>query len=155
MPLKRSIDWDKIDGGSYLRGIEAIKKLDYLSFNNKITIFVGENGSGKTTMLEAIAVGYGFNPEGGTKNYSFSTYDSHSELCDAIKLSRGIRKPKWGYFLRAEILSFDDGQIHPIDYEDTDSYQKRADLAGTCFALLNPSLSACHAFFNASIIISS
>ena len=64
--------------------------------------FVGENGSGKSTMLEAIAVNYGFNPEGGTKNYSFSTYDSHSELCDAIKLSRGIRKPKWGYFLRAE-----------------------------------------------------
>jgi len=212
-----SIDWDKIDGGSYLREIESIKGLDYLSFNNKITIFVGENGSGKSTMLEAIAVSYGFNPEGGTKNYSFSTYDSHSELCNAIKLSRGIRKPKWGYFLRAEsfynvataeemyakedprgkqehfhershgesflqlvqsnfqggglylldepeaalspqrqltllleivncakedsqfimvthspillgipgaeILSFDDGRIHPIDYEDTDSYQ--------------------------------
>ena len=89
-----SIDWDKIDVGSYLREIEAIKGLDYLSFNNKIAIFVGENGSGKSTMLEAIAVSYGFNPEGGTKNYSFSTYDSHSELCDAIKLSRGIRKPQ-------------------------------------------------------------
>ena len=212
-----SIDWNKVDGGSYLREIEALNGIDYLSFNKKITIFVGENGSGKSTMLEAIAVNYGFNPEGGTKNYSFSTYDSHSELCDAIKLSRGIRKPKWGYFLRAEsfynvataeemyakedprgkqehfhershgesflqlvqsnfqgnglylldepeaalspqrqltllleivncakedsqfimvthspillgipgaeILSFDDGQIHPIDYEDTDSYQ--------------------------------
>ena len=54
------------------------------------------------SMLEAIAVSYGFNPEGGTKNYSFSTYDSHSELCTTIKLSRGIRKPKWGYFLRTE-----------------------------------------------------
>ena len=97
-----SINWDKIDEGSYLRDIEAIKGLDYLAFNKNITIFVGENGSGKSTMLEAIAVRYGFNPEGGTKNYSFSTYDSHSELCDAIKLSRGIRKPKWGYFLRAE-----------------------------------------------------
>ena len=68
-----SIDWDKIDGGSYLREIESIKGLDYLSFNNKITIFVGENGSGKSTMLEAIAVSYGFNPEGGTKNYIFWT----------------------------------------------------------------------------------
>ena len=45
---------------------------------------------------------YGFNPEGGTKNYSFSTYDSHSELHDAIRLSKGIHKPGWGYFLRAE-----------------------------------------------------
>ena len=44
----------------------------------------------------------GFNPEGGTRNYSFSTYDSHSELCNCISLSRGIRKPKWGYYLRAE-----------------------------------------------------
>ena len=92
-----SIDWNKIDGDSYLHGVEAINGLDYLAFNKKITIFVGENGSGKSTMLEAIAVNYGFNPEGGTKNYSFSTYDSHSELCDAIKLSRGIRKPKRGF----------------------------------------------------------
>ena len=53
-------------------------------------------------MLEAIAVAYGFNPEGGTKNYSFSTYDSHSELCNALRLIRGYNKPGWGYFLRAE-----------------------------------------------------
>ncbi len=97
-----SINWDKIDKHSYLREIEAIKDLDYLSFNNNVTIFVGENGSGKSTMLEAIAVNYGFNPEGGTRNYNFSTYDSHSELCEAIRLSRGFKKPAWGYFLRAE-----------------------------------------------------
>ena len=97
-----SIYWNKIERGSYLREIEAFKGLDQLSFHKNITIFVGENGSGKSTMLEAIAVNYGFNPEGGTKNYSFSAYDSHSELCDAIKLSRGYRKPGWGYFLRAE-----------------------------------------------------
>jgi predicted ATPase len=53
-------------------------------------------------MLEAIAVAYGFNPEGGTRNYSFSTYDSHSELCNAIRLARGYKKAGWGYFLRAE-----------------------------------------------------
>ena len=52
--------------------------------------------------LEAIAVAYGFNPEGGTKNYSFSTYDSHSELCDAVRIVKGVRRPKSGYFLRAE-----------------------------------------------------
>lgn len=52
-------------------------------FNKPIIFLVGENGSGKSTLLEAIAVAYGFNPEGGTKNYSFSTYESHSELCEA------------------------------------------------------------------------
>ena len=90
------IDWEEISGGSYLRGIPA------LSFQNNVTFFVGENGSGKSTLLEAIAVCYGFNPEGGTKNYRFSTYDSHSELCDAMTLVKGVGKPGWGYFLRAE-----------------------------------------------------
>ncbi len=97
-----SIDWDKISRGSYLRDIPSIAGVSSLMLHKPITFFVGENGSGKSTLLEAIAVAYGFNPEGGTKNYSFSTYDSHSELCEAIRLIKGIHKPGWGYFLRAE-----------------------------------------------------
>lgn len=96
------IDWNKIGARSYLRNIDALKGLEKLEFRKPITFFVGENGSGKSTLLEAIAISYGFNPEGGTKNYVFSTYDSHSELCDAITISKGYRKPNWGYFLRAE-----------------------------------------------------
>lgn len=97
-----SIDWDKIEPSSYLRKIDAINKIEELAFEKPITFFVGENGSGKSTLLEALAVAYGFNPEGGTKNYSFSTYDSHSQLHEAIRVSKGFRKAKWGYFLRAE-----------------------------------------------------
>ena len=52
-------------------------------------------------MLEAMAIADGFNPEGGTRNYSFSTYDSHSEMHEAIRLSRSA-KARWGYFLRAD-----------------------------------------------------
>ena len=96
------IKWDKIERGSYLRKIAAIKSLDELTFKSPVTFFVGENGSGKSTLLEAVAVAYGFNPEGGTLNYSFSTYDSHSELHDAVRLIRSFNKAKWGYFLRAE-----------------------------------------------------
>lgn len=95
-------NWDKIAENSYLRDIVALQEIESLYFSNAITFFVGENGSGKSTLLEAIAVAHGFNPEGGTKNYLFSTHDTHSELCDAIKLVRGYRKEKWGYFLRAE-----------------------------------------------------
>lgn len=94
--------WDSIAGDSYLRNIEAIKAIDELRFHSPVTFFVGENGSGKSTLLEAVAIACGFNPEGGTKNYSFSTYDSHSELCGALTLIRGYRKAEWGYFLRAE-----------------------------------------------------
>ena len=97
-----TIDWNKIDEYSYLRRISSLAGLDELTFRKPVTFFVGENGSGKSTMLEALAVAYGFNPEGGTRNYNFSTYDSHSELCNAMRLIRGFSKPGWGYFLRAE-----------------------------------------------------
>jgi len=96
------IDWEKIGRGSYLRDIPAICDVERICFTHPVTFFVGENGSGKSTLLEAIAVAYGFNPEGGTRNYNFSTYDSHSELCNAIRLFRGFRRAGWGYFLRAE-----------------------------------------------------
>ena len=96
------IDWEKIDPDSYLRDIPAISGAEQIDFTNPVTFFVGENGSGKSTLLEAIAAAYGFNPEGGTRNYNFSTYDSHSELCRAVRLSRGYRRARYGYFLRAE-----------------------------------------------------
>ena len=96
------INWDQIEQGSYLRGIAAIREVEQIPLTKPVTCFVGENGSGKSTLLEAIAVAYGFNPEGGTRNYNFSTFDSHSELCDAVRLTRGVRRAGWGYFLRAE-----------------------------------------------------
>ena len=96
------MDWDGIGKDSYLWTIPAIAGVERVDFERPVTCFVGENGSGKSTLLEAMAVSYGFNPEGGTKNYSFSTFDSHSELCDSLRLIRGPKKARWGYFLRAE-----------------------------------------------------
>ncbi len=97
-----NINWDRVEDYSYLREIESLRNLSGYEFNKSITVFCGENGSGKSTLLEALAVSYGFNPEGGTKNYSFTTFDSHSSLCDAISLVKGISRPGGGYFLRAE-----------------------------------------------------
>ena len=111
-----TIYWDKIAQCSYLRKIEAINGLEHLEFKKPITFLVGENESGKPTLLETIAVCYGFNPEGGTKNYSFSTYDSHSELCNAMRIEKGIRRAKGGYFLRAE--SFYNVATQEMEYAD-------------------------------------
>ena len=123
---KVNIDWDKIDDSNYLRNIPAIKSLNSLEISNPVTFFVGENGSGKSTLLEAIAVAYGFNPEGGTKNYNFSTYDSHSKLCDALLLVKGYRKANWGYFLRAE--SFYNVATMEEEYEEylSDRYHEKS-----------------------------
>lgn len=97
-----TFDWEKIDPNSYLRGIKALQGVEEIMLSHPVTFFVGENGSGKSTLLEAIAVAHGFNPEGGTKNYAFSTHDTHSELWNAIRVLKGVRREKFGYFLRAE-----------------------------------------------------
>lgn len=97
-----SIDWSKIPEHSYLREISALQSFEELEFPEHITFFAGENGTGKSTLLEAIAVAYGFNAEGGTRNYRFSTYDDVSELSRAIRMKKGFRRPRSSYFFRAE-----------------------------------------------------
>jgi predicted ATPase len=82
--------------------LPAINDLTDLKLHPRVTFIVGENGTGKSTILEAIAVAFGFNPEGGTKNFNFSSNDTHSQLYDYIKLIKGAKTPKDGFFLRAE-----------------------------------------------------
>lgn len=82
--------------------LPVVRALDHLEFHPRVTFFVGENGTGKSTLLEAIAVSLGFNPEGGTRNFNFATRSSHSELHKFIRLAKGVRRPKDGFFLRAE-----------------------------------------------------
>lgn len=92
-------DWNKIDDDSYLKQIEALKDVERLEFKIQSISSLEKNGSGKSTLLEAIAIAHGFNPEGGTKNYVFSTHDTHSELYDAIRVVKGYRRKMGIYFL--------------------------------------------------------
>lgn len=85
-----------------LAAVKALQSVGELLFHPNVTFLVGENGSGKSTLLEAIATAYGFNPEGGTKNFNFSTEATHSELHRSLKLVKGVKKPQDGFFLRAE-----------------------------------------------------
>ena len=97
---------NRLNEDSYLNKLPVIRflaKEKRLSFSSNVTFFVGENGTGKSTLLEAIAVAYGFNAEGGSKNFTFSTNATHSELCQHITLAkRGYAKD--GFFLRAESM---------------------------------------------------
>ena len=104
IPFIRDVifDWDKLEDDCYVKNIDALKRIDQINFHKPITFFVGENGTGKSTLLEAIAIKCGLNPEGGTKNYSFHTHDDYSNLYQAITLIRGVRREEVAYFLRAE-----------------------------------------------------
>ena len=86
----------------YPFSLAAVRHLDVLPLHPRVTYFVGENGSGKSTLLEAIAVSCGFNAEGGTRNFRFGTRTSHSALHEYIRIAKGIRRPKDGFFFRAE-----------------------------------------------------
>lgn len=92
----------EIDSASYPFNIPAVRELGSIEFHPNVTFFVGENGSGKSTVLEDIAVALGFGAEGGTKNVQFRTAESISTLQDSLRLIRGTPKPRDGYFLRAE-----------------------------------------------------
>lgn len=111
-----SVDWEKVEADSYLREIPAIREMGRLDFDRSITFFVGENGTGKSTLTEAIALACGFNPEGGTADYRFSTFDDVSELGRALRVARGYRRPKSGCFFRAE--SFFNVASKAEDYRD-------------------------------------
>jgi predicted ATPase len=84
----------EFDFDSYPFNIPAVRELGNISFHPNVTFFVGENGSGKSTVLEAIAVALGFGPEGGTKNVQFRTVESVSPLHDALRIARGVPQPK-------------------------------------------------------------
>jgi predicted ATPase len=123
--------------GGYLRGIRlerasvpafdgypfsipAVRELDQLDFDPKVTFLIGENGSGKSTLIEAIAIVAGFNAEGGSKNFNFKTRSSESGLQRHLRPIRGVKRPRDGFFLRAESYFNVATEIERLD-EDKDS----------------------------------
>ena len=75
-----------------------------LGLTKGVTFLFGENGSGKSTVVEAVAQAYGLSPEGGSTFSRHSTRETESPLGRALQVQRGLGATKWGFFLRAETM---------------------------------------------------
>lgn len=108
---------------SYLSALPVVAELaklpEGLHFDSRVTFLVGENGVGKSTLIEAVAIAMGFNPEGGTVNFNFHTENTHSELYRYITVSKGTRRHRDGFFLRAESFYNVATNIDEMDREDS------------------------------------
>jgi predicted ATPase len=83
-----------------------------------VTFLVGENGTGKSTLVEAVAVAAGFNAEGGSQNFRFATRATESSLGDSLVLSWGTTRPRTGFFLRAETYYNVATEIERLDRDE-------------------------------------
>lgn len=92
--------------GHWPHTIPAVRQLliDGLTLDPGVTFLVGENGTGKSTLLEAIAVAYGLSPEGGSTGARLTTRATESPLADELLLTRGVGGKRAGFFLRAETM---------------------------------------------------
>jgi predicted ATPase len=111
---ERVRDWD-----AYPFSVTAIRELDELVFRSRICFFAGENGTGKSTLLEAIGAHYGFGREGGNRNFRNDTTESNHSidpLVKALRLSFDQRTGT-GYFLRAESFFNTASHIEQLDKE--------------------------------------
>jgi predicted ATPase len=110
-----------IDSSGYPFSIPAVRGMNALSFHPDVTFFIGENGAGKSTVLEAIAVAMGLPAEGGSRNVHRQQQEV-SPLQRHLRLSKGYKAPRWSYFLRAE------SAFNVISYMDSVGDRKQPSL---------------------------
>ncbi|CAH0235088.1 MULTISPECIES: AAA family ATPase [unclassified Pedobacter] len=104
----------------YPFNIPCLKSFEKLDFHPNVTFFTGENGVGKSTLIEAIAVYLGFNAEGGGKNFNFKSTATHSALHNYLAITKSFKQIKDGFFLRGESFYNVASEIDKLDEDDPD-----------------------------------
>ena len=113
-----------LDPDDWPASIPAVAEIltEGLDLSPGVTFLVGENGSGKSTIVEAIAMAYGMSSEGGSTHSMHSTRTTESDLSEALQVVRGVGATRWGFFLRAESMhgwySYIEDNPKPVDRPD-------------------------------------
>jgi predicted ATPase len=115
-----SVDRERpLDADEWPMTVPAVAQLarEGLELSPFVTFLVGENGSGKSTIVEAVAAAYGLSPEGGSTQGHHSTRSTESPLGRSLRLQRGLAASRWGFFLRAETMhgwyTYEEQQVDP------------------------------------------
>lgn len=107
LPVRRVQERDEqpYDHRTWPATVPAVRQLlrDGLDLG-RLTVLVGENGAGKSTVLEAVALAFGLSAEGGSTGARHRTRETESDLWRSLQLVRGAGGSRWGYFVRAETM---------------------------------------------------
>lgn len=105
-PVRRVVATEYAERGRWPATIPAVAQVldGGLELGAGVTLLVGENGTGKSTIVEAVAMAFGLSPEGGSTHSRHSTRESESDLWRWVRLERSPGAPRWGFFLRAETM---------------------------------------------------
>jgi predicted ATPase len=99
--LLRSIEMIDKKPAGFPFSVPVVQSLERIEFTTNVTFFVGENGSGKSTILEAIACAARSITVGSDSVDSDQTLRDIRRLADRLKLTWS-KKTRKGFFMRAE-----------------------------------------------------
>lgn len=96
----------RIDPRQWPATVPAVAHIlrDGLELPAGLTLLMGENGSGKSTVVELLAEAYGLNPQGGSQLARYRARDSEPGIGSQLTVIRGPYKARWAYFMRADTM---------------------------------------------------
>jgi predicted ATPase len=95
-----------VDADSWPATVPAVAQIlrDGLELEAGLTVLIGENGSGKSTVVEILAEACGLNPQGGSAGSQYQTRNTEPGLGRCMILEHEPGRHHWSYFLRADTM---------------------------------------------------